>query len=106
MEPLPEITTDHPGIVVEDLNYRLPWLGLFGHPYWEITWRRVDEPECQGVTRIACDDRAGAAVLDGLPFSFRVRWRHDLRRRRGILTADNPVVTPGSVLQLLQETPR
>jgi hypothetical protein len=104
MEPLPEITTDHPGIVVDDLNYCVPWLGVFGSPYWEITWRRVEDPERLGVTRLARDDRAGVAELDGQPFSFTVRWRRDLRRRRETAYDDNPVAPPPAALQPAQDS--
>jgi len=103
MEPLPEIATNNPGIVVDDITYCQPWLGLFGSPYWQITWRSVENPDLQSVTRLPCDGRAGSADLAGQSFAFTVRWRRDLRRRRCIAASEDGVVTPGGVLQLARE---
>ena len=104
MEPLPEIATSDPGIVVEKLTYREPWLGLFGRPHWRITWRHVENPDLQSESRLPCDGSSGAAELAGQPFSFTVRWRRDLRRRRCAASAGQGVVTPGGVLQLARES--
>ncbi len=98
MREVPDITTSRDDVVVDSVTYRPGLLGLFGRPRWRVCWRLVAQP-----TRIQCllidrDCRAGSAAIDGLPFSFLVRWRGDRRRR--VLQRSEDMVTPRAVMQL------
>ncbi|MEE4278946.1 MAG: hypothetical protein V2I82_10820 [Halieaceae bacterium] len=86
MELIPEIRSSHPGVVVEGLELRRPFLGIFGTPYWHIRWRLVDKPLQQSSSTIDNDAREGRAEIAGQSFLFSVRWRPDLRRARAPLS--------------------
>ncbi len=108
MQLIPEISSTHPGVVVEALTFHRPILGLFGTPRWIIQWRLADDPYVQSTSNLALDARCGEGEIDGQPFGYTVRWRPDLRRRRGLapepalLTLNDCVVTPAAVLTLAE----
>ena len=108
MQLIPEISSAHPGVVVDALTFHRPILGLFGTPRWIIRWRLVEDPCEQSTDELALDARCGESEIAGQSFSYTVRWRPDLRRRRGLapepalLTLNDCVVTPAAVLTLAE----
>jgi len=95
-DAIPEITTSSALVVVDELRYRGPLLGLFGKPVWQVRWRRVDNPLVQGVSVLGMGQTAGAAEVAGEAFGFLVHWRRDLRRPIGGRRSDEPREQPGT----------
>ncbi|MEM9758773.1 MAG: hypothetical protein AAF933_06050 [Pseudomonadota bacterium] len=108
MQLIPEISSTHPGVVVEALTFHRPLFGLFGTPRWTIQWRLVDDPCTQSTSELALNARSGESEIAGQVFAYTIRWRPDLRRRRGLapepalLTLNDCVVTPAAVLTLAE----
>ena len=101
MRQVPGITTSSDDIVVDDIKYRQPFLGLFGEERWIIVWRSVSNPDTRGETVLRAEARSGSATLGGEPFTFAVRWRED-RRRAVRLFDEEDYAAPAPALRLAE----
>ena len=99
MPEVPHITVSRGDVVVDSVTFRPGLLGFVGRPQWRITWRSTENPGQLHYQTIDRDCTVGSSQLDGLPFSFVVHWRGDMRRSVAERTHDS-VVSPASVLQL------
>jgi len=121
MQPVPEISISHPGIVVDAMAYRAPLLGFFGTPRWEVRWRLVEDPQQRCTSLLPLGASGGHVELAGLTFSYKASWQdqnedQDLARSPELSEGqDSPVeqraadpdggdafVTPTSVLRLTE----
>lgn len=105
MRKVPDITTSHPDIVVDEVRHRAPFLGFIGEERWEVCWRCVSDPRLRGRTLLGAGTLGGSAALGSVDFTFVIRWRENRRRpRSGSIerNLDKNVVTPGAVLQLAE----
>ena len=66
MRQVPGITTSSDDIVVDDIKYRQPFLGLFGEERWIIVWRSVSNPDTRGETVLRAEARVTSRVADQL----------------------------------------
>jgi len=105
MRRVPDITTSHRDIVVDEIRHRAPLLGFIGQERWEVRWRCVSNPRLRGRTCLTAGTLGGSAALGGVNFTFVIRWRENRRRGhsgRVEKHLDKNVVTPGAVLQLAE----
>lgn len=101
MPEVPHITVSRGDVVVDSVTFRPGLLGFVGRPQWRIAWRSTENPTKLNYQIIDRDCTVGSSELEGVPFSFVVHWRVDMRRSISDRTHAS-VVCPGSVLQLAE----
>ena len=111
MQEVPHITVSRGDVVVDSVTFRPGILGFVGRPQWRIGWRSTENPTKLNYLIIDRDCTVGSSELEGVPFSFVVHWRGDMRRSISDRTQINDsthasVVCPGSVLQLAESIHR